>query len=100
MMVMFDLPTKTKKDKKNYIEFRRCLLGDGFDMMQYSVYTRLCPSVDILEKHSKRVASNAPKNGSVRVLSLTNQQYAEMKILCGQKTSNERHITSNNLTLF
>lgn len=97
---MFDLPTKTKKDKKNYTDFRRHLLGDGFDMMQYSVYTRLCPSIDILDKHAKKVEYHSPKNGSVRVICLTNQQYAEMKILCGKKSSNERHVTSNNLTLF
>ena len=100
MMVMFDLPTKTEKNKKDYIQFRRFLLQDGFDMMQYSVYTRYCPTLDLLEKHVRRVKGYLPKQGSVRVISLTNKQYAEMAILVGEKRANERRLTHENLTLF
>ena len=97
---MFDLPTKTKNDKKSYIDFRRFLLNDGFDMMQYSIYSRLCPSNDIAEKHTKRIVTNTPKKGSIRMMTITNKQYADMKILAGKKTTNERRITSENLTIF
>ncbi|MGC6426759.1 MAG: CRISPR-associated endonuclease Cas2 [Akkermansiaceae bacterium] len=40
LMVAFDLPTKTKDERKRYTHFRKCLLDDGFLMMQYSVYIR------------------------------------------------------------
>ena len=34
VLVLFDLPTETKKDKKAYAEFRKNLQKDGFTMFQ------------------------------------------------------------------
>ena len=50
LFVFFDLPTKTKADKKKYTKFRRFLLQDGFIMMQYSIYTRICKGDDSMQK--------------------------------------------------
>ncbi len=36
VLVMFDLPTQSKKDIKRYTKFRNSLLKDGFTMFQYS----------------------------------------------------------------
>jgi len=38
LFVFFDLPTDTKTDRKNAARFRKGLLKDGFEMMQFSVY--------------------------------------------------------------
>ena len=38
LFVFFDLPTETKKDRRNSSGFRNSLLKDGFSMMKYSVY--------------------------------------------------------------
>lgn len=40
LLVMFDLPTKTKTDKDNYIKFKRFLEDDGYQREQNSVYSR------------------------------------------------------------
>lgn len=42
VIVFFDLPTVTKKDKKIAAEFRKFLLQDGYYMLQWSVYSRVC----------------------------------------------------------
>jgi CRISPR-associated protein Cas2 len=42
VMVMFDLPVGSKEDRKNYSQFRKKLLENGFRIMQYSVYARPC----------------------------------------------------------
>ena len=44
ILVLFDLPTETKKDKKAYALFRKQLICDGFTMFQFSIYIRHCPS--------------------------------------------------------
>ena len=44
LFVFFDLPTNTKKERKDAAHFRKALEKDGFSMMQYSVYIRQCPS--------------------------------------------------------
>ena len=43
VMVLFDLPTETKKDRKAAADFRKRLMEDGFTMFQFSIiYTSLC----------------------------------------------------------
>ncbi len=42
VLVFFDLPTETKKDRKAAGNFRKKLLTDGFTMFQFSIYMRFC----------------------------------------------------------
>ena len=48
IIVMFDLPVITDKEKKTATKFRKFLLDEGFIMMQYSVYSRICKNNDEL----------------------------------------------------
>lgn len=41
LMIMFDLPMQTSKDRRNYRHFRKALISEGFFMMQFSVYVRV-----------------------------------------------------------
>ena len=47
ILVFFDLPTETKKDKKRYMDFRKKLQSDGFTMFQFSIYIRHCASSEM-----------------------------------------------------
>jgi CRISPR-associated protein Cas2 len=55
LFVFFDLPTETKKDRRNASGFRINLLKDGFSMMQFSVYVRHCASSESADVHEKRI---------------------------------------------
>ena len=44
VIVMFDMPTETKVDRKRYAKFRKQILEDGFNMFQFSMYIRHCMS--------------------------------------------------------
>lgn len=99
IFVFFDLPTKTKKDKKNYTEFRRFLLKDGFMMMQFSVYARICKGDDSVETHKRRVKEHLPSNGNIRMLSITDLQYSKMETLVGEKREEEK-LEKHQLLLF
>lgn len=79
VFVMFDLPVKTKAGRKAATAFRNSLIKDGFDMVQYSVYSRPCPSDENAVVHVNRVKSNLPPNGQVRILKFTDKQYARME---------------------
>ena len=57
ILVLFDLPTETKKDIKEYTLFRKRLQQDGFTMFQFSIYVRHCASMENAEVHMKRVFS-------------------------------------------
>ena len=63
LFVFFDLPTKTKKERQKYTRFRNFLLKDGFIMMQFSVYARICKGDDSVDTHKKRVREKIPSRG-------------------------------------
>lgn len=79
VLVMFDLPVTTKPNRKAAADFRKSLIQDGFDMLQYSVYSRPCPSDENAAVHVSRVKSMIPPNGQVRILKFTDKQYARME---------------------
>lgn len=100
MMVLFDLPTVTKTEKRAYTLFRRFLLNDGYDMIQYSIYGRILNGSDAEEKHMKRLVANLPPEGSIRVLTVTEKQYAGMKFLVGLPLFQEKKVNANQIALF
>ena len=99
VFVHFDLPTETKKDKKNYLEFRKFLLKDGFMMMQFSIYSRHCSSRENAEVHKLRVKKHLPPAGSIIIFEITDAQFGKMEFFNGARTKNSP-TTPNQLELF
>ncbi|MBS9525525.1 CRISPR-associated endonuclease Cas2 [Litoribacter alkaliphilus] len=86
VLVFFDLPTETKKDRKIASGFRKKLLDDGFSMFQFSIYMRFCASRENADVHIKRVKKNLPPKGKVGVMSITDRQFGMMEIFQGTKS--------------
>jgi CRISPR-associated protein Cas2 len=84
VMVMFDLPVLTKEQKRRYARFRKLLLQDGFDQLQYSVYARPCPSEENAAVHRKRIEDKVPVEGQVRILQFTDKQFERMEVFYGK----------------
>jgi len=78
LMVFYDLPTATKKNRKDFSRFRKCLMKDGFTKMQFSVYLRHCASRENAEVHVKRVQSFLPPKGLVSILRVTDKQFEQI----------------------
>ncbi len=83
VLVLFDLPVVTKKDRKIYAKFRKLLLQDGFTMFQFSIYLRHCPSRENAEVHVKRIKKWLPEKGHVGILTITDKQFGQMEIFYG-----------------
>ena len=81
LMVFFDLPTKTKPQRRRANRFREFLKKDGFMMLQLSVYARVCRGQDAVDKHVRRVRSSLPKEGSVIRLQGTEKQYGRTEFM-------------------
>lgn len=99
IIVMFDLPVVKEKDRKIANKFRNFLLDDGYIMMQFSVYSRICKNNDDLQKHVNRLRINTPKNGNVRLIQVTEKQYDNMIMFAGSKEI-EEDISVDNLLIF
>ena len=80
LMVFFDLPTTTKKEKKRASSFRKRLIKQGFSMLQYSIYIRHSSSRENSEVHMKRVRMCIPPAGEVAMLQITDKQFGTMAI--------------------
>jgi CRISPR-associated protein Cas2 len=85
IVVMFDLPTDTKQARRQYTQFRKFLLKDGFAKMQYSVYVRHCASRENTDVHIQRIRNSIPADGEVRVITITDKQYARMLVFWGKR---------------
>lgn len=84
LFVMFDLPTSTKKERKDYSDFRNNIEKDGFRMMQYSVYVRYCASLETAKVHINRIRKFIPEKGNVSILTITDKQYSDIINIYGR----------------
>ena len=98
-MIFFDLPVKEKAAQKAAAKFRSFLIKDGFLMLQYSVYVRVCGGYDSVKTHENRVKANLPPNGSVRMLTITEKQYESMQILLGRLQQADEEVSYEQITL-
>lgn len=87
VVVMFDMPTETKIDRKRYAKFRKQILSDGFNMFQFSMYIRHCMSRENAEVHVQRVKKILPEKGHIGILCITDKQFGQMEIYNGRKTT-------------
>ena len=85
LFAMFDLPVKTRAQRRRYARFRKLLLCDGFCRMQYSVYARYCPTEEASAAHRNFVRDGLPNEGQVRLLAVTDRQFGKMDNYVGKK---------------
>lgn len=85
ILVFFDLPTDTRKDRKAYADFRKKLQCDGFTMFQFSIYVRHCASRENADVHIRRVKSFLPEFGKVGILCVTDKQFGDIQLFYGKK---------------
>ena len=90
LFVFFDLPVGSKDQRRRANRFRNFLKDDGYMMLQFSVYARVCRGQDAIEKHVKRARSSLPKEGSIRSLQITDKQFGRMELMLGTAPKNER----------
>jgi len=100
LFVLFDLPVKTRADRKAYARFHKFLLRDGYDMIQLSVYARICNNPEAVETHVLRLQAHKPPDGSVRYMRVTEKQFTQMQVLVGTKKRKEDPKFARQLAFF
>jgi CRISPR-associated protein Cas2 len=78
ILVMFDLPTDTKKQRKDAGSFRNFLLDEGFERSQFSVYARFVNGKEAFSSRVNRIERNLPESGDVQILNFTDRQYRDI----------------------
>ncbi len=84
VLVLFDLPTETKRERQIYAKFRKDIMKDGFAMFQFSIYLRHCSSRENADVHIKRVKKALPVKGHICILTITDKQFGMMELFYGK----------------
>ena len=71
MMVMFDLPTDTRAERKSATKFRNFLIDSGFEMVQFSVYVQFTGTFENSQKFVRAIRKNNPEYGDINILFMT-----------------------------
>lgn len=83
IIVMFDLPTETAQNRREYTSFRKTLIKNGFLMMQESIYCKLAPNAVAADIIVEMIRKNKPSQGLVQVLRVTEKQFSKMEYIVG-----------------
>lgn len=100
ILVMFDLPVKTRAERRSATQFRNFLIRDGYHMVQFSVYARVCNGRDSVETHRRRIMAALPPKGAVRMMVITEKQYGAIELLIGEPTPYDQPQQFEQLMLF
>ena len=85
LLLSFDLPMLTDKNRREYNRFHKFLLKNGFIMMQKSVYTKLVINNVTSNAVKQRVRDNLPTDGVVELLEITENQFSKIEYLVGEE---------------
>ena len=85
LLVFFDLPVETGKQRKEYRLFRKYLIKEGYLMVQESVYAKLVTNEANAKAAVARLRKNRPSQGLVQVLKVTEKQYETMEYITGRR---------------
>jgi CRISPR-associated protein Cas2 len=85
LLAMFDLPMKTSEARRAYGRFRKQLLSAGFVGLQRSVYARHADTEAAAEVQAARLHRSLPPAGDVRLLTLSDRQFARMRVYRGSQ---------------
>lgn len=99
LLCFFDLPMETAQEKRVYRNFRKELIANCFEMLQFSVYYRTCPNRSFANKFYKRLQQSNLPAGNVRLLAVTEKQFSEMTLIVGGKTKQEEVVSDNKLVV-
>lgn len=84
LVVLFDLPVGTKRERKAATKFRLHLLDLGFEMTQFSVYLRCCAGKEQAEAYERKIEKAMPQAGKIHILGITDKQYENIRTYRGR----------------
>ena len=85
LLTMFDLPSKTKCQRRIYRFYKKKLLKLGVMRIQFSVYIKYVDSDTQANTLKQSIRKAMPKKGEVRTVQLTDNQYQKMETFSNNK---------------
>ena len=99
LVIFFDLPTIKYSERKDYRKFVKYLTNEGYIRVQYSIYCKLCINAQSAMGAKNKVTVNAPSNGDIRLLIISEQQYLQIISLNNTYSFQEKITNMDRLTI-
>ncbi|MGK6315535.1 CRISPR-associated endonuclease Cas2 [Neorhizobium sp. DT-125] len=99
MLVTFDLPVETQKQRAAATKFRQFLLDIGFEMSQFSNYLRFCSGKEQFESYVRQIEGALPEWGDIYVFQFTDRQYENI-VRFSDQARKKRRKNPDQLALF
>ncbi len=88
VICIFDLPSVSHRDRKDYYRFRKALIKDGFYMLQESMYCKMVLNYSVAQSVVKRIHSISPGKGIIQVMIITEKQFSDIILITGEVETN------------
>lgn len=85
LLTFFDLPVETAAQRREYRQFRKFLIKEGYLMLQESVYAKLVTSEGNADAAIVRLRKHRPPAGLVQVLKVSEKQFSTMVYITGNR---------------
>lgn len=92
LLVLFDLPTDTKEERREASRFRNALLDSGFLMLQYSVYAKNAVSVEKKNSVIHNLKIISPTTGNIQCIFITDAQWGNIITISAAEVKKKRQI--------
>ena len=90
ILLFFDLPCETKKQRRAYGAFRKFIRSNGYVFIQKSVYCKPVCSAGALKSELKKISAASPEEGNVVALPLGYSTFMRIKTISGEGYDIER----------
>ncbi len=87
LLVMFDIPVMTTRERAIANGFRINLKKDGYIKIQHSIYARPSGSIEKVTTHVRRLKNFLPEEGEVRLMQITDTQWTKIKVFRRSKAA-------------
>ena len=92
-------PTNKRGTKAAYTAFRKFLISDGYVLIGAELYMRVVTNRRSADTHLRRMQKKHPDTGIIRVLRLTEKQYASILNLTGTEDLQESIVGANEIIM-
>lgn len=97
IIVIFDLPQTSGKEKKEYRYFHKFLISNGYIMVQFSIYSKICIHHEIANRAVRKLKLVTPKVGDVRYMVVSENQYQKLYSINNKYSLQEKIINKDRL---
>lgn len=95
LIVLFDLPTDTKEERREAARFRHALLESGFLMLQYSVYAKNAISTEKKDSAIHNLKIISPTTGNIQCFFITDAQWKASITISAAEAKKRRQINKD-----